>query len=76
MVRCFIPVCLTKRDWSQCNKLDSSLKESAISFTKIKFLVVEFKQNCTCCPDEYHCGLLNEMITRGNVQQSLYLAFQ
>ena len=44
-------------------ELDSTLGESAPSFTTIKYLVAKFKLGRTSCQDEHCSGRLNEVTT-------------
>ena len=44
-------------------ELDSTLGESALSFTTIKYWVAEFKRVCTSCQNEHRRGRPNEVAT-------------
>ena len=44
-------------------ELDSSLGESALPFTIIKYWVAELKRDHTSCQDEHHSGRPNEVTT-------------
>ena len=50
-------------------ELDSTLGESAPSFTIIKYWVAEFKRGRTSCQGEYRSGRPNEVTTREMVKQ-------
>ena len=51
-------------------ELDSTLGESAPSFSTIKYWVAEFKQGCTSCQDEHRSGRLNEVTTAEMVNKN------
>ncbi|MCP6755764.1 hypothetical protein NL533_29490, partial [Klebsiella pneumoniae] len=44
-------------------ELDSTLGESALSFTTVKYWVAEFKRGRTSCQDEHRSGRPNEVTT-------------
>ena len=44
-------------------ELDSILRESASSFTTIKYWVAEFKRGRTSCQDEHRSGRPNQVTT-------------
>ena len=50
-------------------QLDSTLGESAPSFTTIKYWVAEFKLSYTSCQNEHHSGRPNEVTTTEMVKK-------